>query len=368
MNLNPKNMLIVDAYSQIFRWFYAMPATFKLEDGFPINAIFGMTKFLLTLEKKFPEGSKVFAFDCGGSKMRLELHEAYKSNRKPMPDELRLQIAPITQFIEAFGYDVLMSEGYEADDVIATLVHRHPETHISIITADKDIAQLTHDPYVKLLIPDRSAPAFTIQDEAAVLKRFGVKASQIPDYLALIGDASDFIPGINGIGPKTATTILKQIESLNDFFENPEKISNPKWRKKLCDERAKIERNLQLVLLHKEVPELEDKIPQLGVRKKIDFDQVATLMIRYQLRSLRPEFVSLATENGHCFSEETLFALTARTVTKKHPKVIETPQAGGSKKEFELFSNPTNELEPNQKYNSKPLTQIEDDLFSNFKF
>lgn len=281
-------IFVVDAYSQIFRWFYAMPLTFRTKEGQPVNAIFGIGKFLFQLHKQYAPCGGAFAFDLGGSKLRLEEHPEYKSNRTEMPEELRCQIEPIQELIAAFGWTLLSAEGYEADDIIATLVARFHEHPFRIITADKDISQLIDDSRVTILSPNRSGGGFSEWDEKYIIEKHGVPPVLIPDYLALVGDAVDFINGIQGIGPKTAAAIVSTIGALEPYLENPTAC---KWQDKLLENKALILRNLRLIRLNGDVPNLPDAPPPAP---KMDIPKLREIFERYELRSLLKELDAVA--------------------------------------------------------------------------
>ncbi len=284
-----KQLYIVDAFSQIFRWYHAMPLSFTAPDGMPVNAIFGMAKFLFQLQKNFEIDGGIFAFDCGGSVLRSEIHPDYKSNRPPMPEDLRVQMEPICELIDAFGWTRMASEGYEADDVIATLVDRYPEHAYKIITADKDIAQLIKDPHVSILQPLHKGNGWLELDEAKVCEKFGIPPHQIPDYLSLIGDNIDVVGGIAGIGPKTAVQILQGGDHIVDLLQDPSKITNEKWRTKICENESLLQRNLQLIHLNKCVPYLPELSGTMLEKPVINTEKLVEIFTRYGLRSLFKE-------------------------------------------------------------------------------
>lgn len=276
-------VLIIDAYSQIFRWYHAMPATFKGVDGMPVNAIFGMGKFLFQVQKQFEPAAGFFAFDFGKSILRLAELPEYKSNRPSMPEELRCQIAPIQALIDAFGWTRLQSKGYEADDIIATLVKSYPDRQFRIVTADKDIAQLICDTRVALLSPQKGGE-FSVLDEGGVREKYGVSPALIPDYLALLGDSADFISGVPGIGAKTAAALLAETGPLEPFLDSPS--SHPKWHAKIAPHLELIRRNLRLIRLNETVPSL----PEIDfVPPKPDTDRLLALFEQYRLKGLIKE-------------------------------------------------------------------------------
>lgn len=295
-------IFLVDAYSQIYRWYHAMPSTFKRSDGFPINAIFGIGKFLFQLQKNYAPDGAAFAFDCGGSILRLKELPEYKSNRAPMPDELRCQLPAIRELISAFGWSVIESEGYEADDIIATLVHRFPDHHFRIVTADKDIAQLIDDSRVTILSPARSGGGMNEWNESFIIEKHGVPPSLIPDYLALVGDNCDFISGVSGIGPKTAAAIIQARGALEPFLNSPHSTEiKDKWIEKLFEHKDIIMRNLRLIRLNYDVPGISNSPPP---PPEMDTEKLRQFFTTYQLKSLYKEI-----ETDYPSKESSAFAL-----------------------------------------------------------
>ena len=248
------SIVLVDAYSQIFRMFYALPLL-NNPKGEPVNAVMGMERLLLSLEKGLPSEFGAFAFDKGKATRRCALCPEYKAQRPPMPEALRPQIVPIMELIEAFSWPILMQEGLEADDLIAA-VSRHREEHdVSIITGDKDIAQLTDDPHVRLATCDKG-DAWSFGGPEMVLAKFGVPPALLGDYLALVGDTSDNIIGVAGVGPKTASKLLTECGGLDEILADISgKVSNAKLAAKLEESRELIQRNRKLVALDNVLPE-----------------------------------------------------------------------------------------------------------------
>jgi DNA polymerase-1 len=213
---NDKPLVLVDGSSYLFRAYHALPAL-TTSDKKPTGAIKGVIAMLKRLAKDY-EGSPIaVVFDAKGRSFRNELYPAYKANRPPMPDELRQQIAPIHDIIRALGLPLLIIDGVEADDVIGTLAREATETKRDVVisTSDKDIAQLVSD-HVTLV----NTMTDTRLDRAGVVEKFGVPPELMIDYLALTGDTSDNIPGVAGVGPKTAAKWLTEYGSLEGVMEH----------------------------------------------------------------------------------------------------------------------------------------------------
>ena len=209
-----KPLLLVDGSSYLFRAFHALPDLRTL-DGFPTGAIRGVIGMLRKLANDF-EGSPVaVVFDAGGRTFRNDLYAEYKANRPPMADGLRVQIQPIFDIVEAMGMPLVRVEGVEADDVIGTLATEATRTERPVVvsTGDKDMAQLVSD-HVTLV----NTMTETTLDRAGVIEKYGVPPERIIDYLALMGDSVDNIPGVPKVGPKTAVKWLNQFGSLDEVI------------------------------------------------------------------------------------------------------------------------------------------------------
>lgn len=248
--MNP-SVLIVDGTAVAYRAFYAVRGL-ATRAGQPTNALFGFIRMLRQLEAHWRPGRLVVAFDGGSPAHRLEKCPAYKAQRAPMPDELRTQLGMINEFLEVAGIPMILLKGQEADDVIATLADRAARDGalVRIATSDKDLMQLVDD-RVRIVPPTQTD---TELDAAGVEAKTGVKPGQIVDWLALIGDTADNIPGVNGIGPKTATRLLAQFGSLADCFAQAGQIESDSVRGKLLAGRAIAELNVDLMRLDRDVP------------------------------------------------------------------------------------------------------------------
>jgi len=214
-------LILVDGSSYLYRAFHALPEL-KTSKGQPTGAVKGVVSMIRKLHKDYPESSIAIVFDAKGKNFRHEMYKEYKANRPPMPDELRQQIEPIHNIIRAMGLPLLSIEGVEADDVIGTLATEATSKKIEVIisTGDKDIAQLV-SPHVTLV----NTMTETVMDRDGVIEKFGVPPELITDYLALVGDTSDNIPGVHKCGPKTAVKWLNEYGSLKGVMENAQKVS-----------------------------------------------------------------------------------------------------------------------------------------------
>jgi len=213
-------LLLVDGSSYLYRAFHAMP-DLRNAQGEPTGAIYGMINMLRRLRSDYPAAYIACVFDAKGKTFRDDMYAEYKAQRAPMPDDLRAQIEPIHQVVAAMGWPILMVEGVEADDVIGTLsvdaTRLGMQTVVS--TGDKDLAQLVNA-NVTLI----NTMSNEIMDEAGVLAKFGVRPDRIIDYLTLIGDTVDNVPGVSKCGPKTAVKWLTEYDSLDGVIANAASI------------------------------------------------------------------------------------------------------------------------------------------------
>ncbi len=213
-------LILVDGSSYLFRAFHALPPLVNSR-GHPTGAVKGVINMIRALIKEHPQSNIAVVFDAKGKTFRNDIYKEYKAHRPPMPDELRSQIQPIHDIVKAMGLPLLIIEGVEADDVIGTLSVQATKKKMKtlISTGDKDLAQLVND-HVTLM----NTMTNEILDAEGVSNKFGIGPSLIVDYLALMGDKADNIPGVPGVGPKTALKWLLEFGSMEGIIENAESI------------------------------------------------------------------------------------------------------------------------------------------------
>ena len=219
-------LILVDGSSYLYRAFHALPPLTNSK-GKPTGAVKGVINMMRRLQKDYPESTHVVVFDAKGKTFRDEIYSDYKANRPPMPDDLRLQIEPIHQIIQAMGMPMLVIEGVEADDVIGTLALQATAAQqpVVISTGDKDIAQMVNEHIVM-----ENTMTNTVLDRAGVIEKFGIPPELIIDYLALLGDKSDNIPGVPGVGEKTALGLLQGIGGLDDIYARLDEVAGLAFR------------------------------------------------------------------------------------------------------------------------------------------
>ncbi|MDO9919025.1 DNA polymerase I [Glaesserella parasuis] len=219
-------LVLVDGSSYLYRAFHAFPPLTN-KQGEPTGAMYGVLNMLKSLIAQVEPSHIAVVFDAKGQTFRDELFEQYKSHRPPMPDELRSQIQPLHAMIKALGIPLLSIEGVEADDVIGTLAVQASQAgkHVLISTGDKDMAQLVND-HIMLINTMNN----TLLDREGVIEKYGIPPELIIDYLALLGDSSDNIPGVKGVGEKTAIALLQGIGSMQAIYANLDKIAELSFR------------------------------------------------------------------------------------------------------------------------------------------
>ncbi|MGC8604579.1 MAG: 5'-3' exonuclease H3TH domain-containing protein, partial [Desulfomonilaceae bacterium] len=260
MSLKTEEIFLIDGSAYIFRAYHAMGGLSNSK-GFPTGAIFGFTNMLMkTLRDKSPSRIAV-VFDAPGPTFRHEKYPLYKANRPEPPQDLIIQIPKILELVRAYNLPMISVPGFEADDVIATLTRRAKSLkwNVIIVSADKDLTQLVSDGVI-MWDPQKDI----IFDEKEVQKKFGVLPAKMLDYLSLVGDSSDNIPGVRGIGPKTATNLINEFGSLDGIYDQLEKIVKPKLRATLENSKGNAFLSRELAKLDEEVL-LEIEIKELLV-------------------------------------------------------------------------------------------------------
>lgn len=255
-------LVLVDGSSYLYRAFHALPPLVA-SSGQPTGAVRGVTSMLRALQRDYPGSTIAVVFDAKGKTFRDELYGDYKSHRPPMPDDLRAQIEPIHQIVTAMGLPMLIIDGVEADDVIGTLALQAQREALPVVisTGDKDMAQLV-GPGITLV----NTMSNTVMDSDGVREKFGIGPELIVDYLALIGDKSDNIPGVPGVGEKTALALLQQLGGLDAIYADLPKVAELEFRgaKKMPDKLAE----------HREVAYLSYLLATIKV--DVELEQSAT--------------------------------------------------------------------------------------------
>ncbi|MDO6486207.1 DNA polymerase I [Colwellia sp. 6_MG-2023] len=307
-------LILVDGSSYLFRA-YHVPYLQALStaSGQPTGAITGVLNMIRSLKKDYPNGNVVVIFDAKGKTFRNDLYPEYKANRPPMPDELRTQIAPLHNIISAMGLPLLVIPGVEADDVIGTLAKQASEQGIETVisTGDKDMAQLV-TPHVRLI---NTMTAVEL-DEAGVSEKFGVRPDQIIDYLALMGDKVDNIPGVVKCGPKTAVKWLTEHGTLDEVIANADKVKG-KIGENLREALDQLPLSYLLATIKCDV-ELEQSVEQLQPTEP-DVEALTSLYQEFELKRL---LADLGKESGNSKSEQVVSSAINKA---SKDSVIDTP-------------------------------------------
>ena len=257
--------LLVDGFNLAYRCFFAVPELTR-SDGFPTNAVHGWVKSLWRLaDQEKPAATLVF-FDLGGAHDRLALLPEYKAQREEMPAALVKQLPSIKAVTRAMGLAGVEKTGVESDDLLASqAVHLAARGHdVLIVSSDKDFAQIVGE-RIKIMLPPPSANpklGWRRLDAAGVVEKFGVPPAQIPDFLALVGDSSDNIPGIEGVGPKTAARWLKKFGSLEGVIEHARELEPERFQESVRALSDLVRRNLKLTTLNLALPTIAAEKPK----------------------------------------------------------------------------------------------------------
>jgi DNA polymerase-1 len=277
-------LVLIDGSSYLFRAFHALPPL-TAPDGAPTGALLGIVNMLRATLKENPDYT-AFVLDASGPTFRDELYPEYKANRPPMPEDLRAQVDPMIRIVEALGFPLLRVAGVEADDVIGTLALQAQAAGIPVVisTSDKDFAQLVR-PGITL----NNTMTGSVMDEAGVVEKFGVRADQIVDFLALMGDTVDNVPGVDKCGPKTAAKWLAEYNDLDAVIAGAERIGG-KIGENLRSALPRLPLNRQLVTIKTDVP-LDQTPTDLKLRPR-DVDALRELYTRYGFGSALRELDS----------------------------------------------------------------------------
>jgi DNA polymerase I len=242
----PRELILIDGNSLVYRAFFALPESIATSKGQPTNAIFGFASMLVKMISEFGIKPTLVVWDAGMSG-RKEIYEEYKGHRDERPDLLQEQWPHMQPLVDAFGYQNVKVPGYEADDVIATLAGKAREhgIDVTVLTGDRDLFQLI-EPGVRVMATGRGVTDTKMYDREAVIDRYGIPPELVPDFVGLKGDTSDNIPGVPGIGDKTATQLLQEWGDLEGVLANVDSISGAKRKQNLTEhaENARISKQL----------------------------------------------------------------------------------------------------------------------------
>ncbi len=259
--------LLVDGNSLTYRAFFALPSDMATASGQVTNAVFGFTSMLINVIKDQHPDGMIVAFDRPEPTFRHDAEPAYKAQREAAPDILRQQMGLVREVLDAIGIQQIEAAGWEADDLLATLSTKlvAQGDDVVIVTGDRDSYQLVSDPHVKVLYNKRGVSDYALYDEAGIAERTGVTPALYPQYAALRGDNSDNLPGVPGVGEKTAAKLINQYGGLDGIFQHVDE-QTPKLRENLAAHEERARKNLELMILRHDAP-----------IDSVDFDSLAIL-------------------------------------------------------------------------------------------
>jgi DNA polymerase-1 len=319
-------LLLLDGHSLAYRAFYALPTDLATSSGQVTNAVYGFTSMLIKVVGDEHPDHLAVAFDTAAPTFRKEKDATYKAGRKETPDLFRSQLPLIHQVLETLAVPILEVDGVEADDVIATLAERAAgdDIEVIVVTGDRDSYQLVRDPHIRVLYNKRGVSDYALYDEAGILDRTGVTPVQYPQYAALRGDTSDNLPGVPGIGEKTAAKLVSTYDTLESIFEHLDDLP-PKQRQNLGEHRDQVFHNREMSILQRDVP-LDVDVDRLRIGGW-DPEAVRELFQQLEFRTLYPrllealgttdddaatvEATTLDVEVEHCTTAKALAATLA---------------------------------------------------------
>lgn len=277
-----KTITVIDTFGFFFRNYYALPYL-KSNSGFPTGLLTGFINFISTLNKDHNTDYILFALDSKEKTLRKELDPNYKANRPKPPEDLVKQLPIAIKWIEQMGFKQMIIPGYEADDIIGSIATYAKKNNfkLRIVSHDKDLYQLIEDGTIMLHDPMKKLDI----DEEKCLEKFGVPPHKIVDYLAIVGDASDNIPGVKGIGAKGATKLLTDFENLEDIYEKLESIANPRTVKLLTESRENAFLSKQLATLYDDLIETCD-ISEFTFPKTNPILKIADDLLEYDMNAI----------------------------------------------------------------------------------
>ena len=290
-----KRFVILDGSSLMYRAFYALP---PLTDslGEPTNAIFGFSNMLTKLLGELNPDALVIAFDKGKKTFRTERYPEYKGTRDKTPEELLAQIPLLHEFAAAFGVSFIEKERYEADDIIGTLATKAAAAghDVMVVTGDKDALQLVR-PNLRVMLTKKGISELKAYDEEVFREEYGFEPIRLIDLKGLMGDTSDNIPGVPGVGPKTATKLLLEYGTLENVLENIEAISGKKLKERLTENRDQAVLSKELATIELQVPDMELTMDDYAITP--DHAAMKKFCDRYELKGVWKNFIKLYGES-----------------------------------------------------------------------
>ncbi|WP_404317320.1 DNA polymerase I [Malaciobacter canalis] len=277
-----KTITVIDTFGFLFRSYYALPPL-KSKEGFPTGLLTGFMNFISNIGKDFQTDYLVFALDSKGDTFRNEIYSQYKAHRPDVPEDLLRQLPVAIDWIEKMGFQTASRVGFEADDIIASIAHdaKTKDLEVRIVSHDKDLYQLIDDDTIYLFDPIKKV----IINEDKCTQKYGVTPKQFTDYQALLGDSADNVPGVKGVGAKTAQALISQFNTIENIYENLENIEKPRWKNLL-------EASKEMAFISKELVTLKvdchvlDEIDKFTLPKENPILKIADTLLEYDLNRI----------------------------------------------------------------------------------
>lgn len=277
-----KTITIIDTFGFFFRNFYALP-NLRNKDGFPTGLITGFANFIYTLKEEHETDYILFALDAKGKNFRHEIDPNYKANRSPAPEDLKTQLPVAISWIDKMGFKSFSQEGFEADDVIAAAVRfaKEHDIKVRIVSHDKDLYQLIEDDKVVIYDPIKKVEI----NREKCFEKFGVYPERVGDYLAIVGDAADNVPGVKGIGAKGAKKLIDEFGDVQSIYENIENVANPRAKKLLEESRENAFLSKKLVRLDESL-DISDKFESFHFPENQPLENIVDELEKYDLKGI----------------------------------------------------------------------------------
>ncbi|AIL64641.1 DNA polymerase I [Rickettsiales bacterium Ac37b] len=334
-----KHIILVDGYNFIFRAYHALPPLTR-PNGLAVGAVYGFTSMMLKLLADHPEHYVAVIFDSGVKSFRNDIYPEYKANRPPAPEDLKHQFQLIREVTSTLNLPTIEKPGYEADDIIATFAHmaQNSQEKVIIVSSDKDLMQLIgHN--IEMLDPIKSKPI----NAETVKEKYGVMPNKLLDFFSLIGDSSDNIPGVKGIGPKTASELINQYDNLEQLFNNIEHIT-PERRKNLLTEGKELAFLSKALLKLKNDVNLNIALEELKVTN-INYDKFFIFLENYGFKSLITRAEQIFNLKKHSEHSEPITNIIHITESNKIKELINLAYNHGYIGLYPYFNTKTNLIE-----------------------
>jgi DNA polymerase I len=328
-----KTLTIIDTFGFLFRSYFALPPL-KSKTGFPTGMLTGFMNFIASIGKDFHTDYLVFALDSKGTTFRNDIYPEYKAHRPEAPEDLKAQLPVAIDLISKMGFQVACKAGYEADDMIASLAvdGKLFDLEVCIVSHDKDLYQLIND-HIYLFDPIKKKKIL----KEDCFEKYGVYPNQFIDYQSLLGDSADNVPGVKGVGAKTAMALIQQYNDLDSIYKNLESVEKPRWQKLLTEGKESAYISKQLVTLHNDAHTLDSygDIEELKLPSENPILKVADTLIEYDMHRV----IDKVNKDGLSYQTTIPKDYTAPIKQEVKEEVCEFILLDDSKKLFETLNN-----------------------------